>query len=175
MYESPSGKKYIGQTINENVRRRQFKCLKGSYGGDKIDNARRKYGPQNFKYDVLLTCVGETMEEVKNYLNEFEVYYIMLFDTYVNGYNSAEGGGGSVGVSHTCSPETRKRMSEARKGIVFTPEHRANIGKAGLGRIPWNKGRKMGRQSRELVERRVRIIRENRQNKYTLEGEISLW
>lgn len=41
-YVSPSGKVYIGQTIEEKKRRRIFNNLNQSYGGVKIDNARKK-------------------------------------------------------------------------------------------------------------------------------------
>lgn len=39
-YISPSGKSYIGQTIDEIVRKQFFYNLNCSYGGKKIDNAR---------------------------------------------------------------------------------------------------------------------------------------
>jgi len=37
-------------------------------------------------------------------------------------------------------PEVRKKISEKAKGRVFTEEWKRNIGLAGKGRIPWNKG-----------------------------------
>lgn len=36
--------------------------------------------------------------------------------------------------------EVRKKISEAAKGRIFTEEWKRNIGLAGKGRIPWNKG-----------------------------------
>lgn len=41
-YTSPSGKVYIGQTTQEKRRRKTFLNLNKSYGGVKIDNARRR-------------------------------------------------------------------------------------------------------------------------------------
>ena len=52
---SPSGKIYIGQTTNETRRRKTFLNLNKSHGGEKIDNARKKYRPSNFKYEVIHT------------------------------------------------------------------------------------------------------------------------
>lgn len=51
---------------------------------------------------------------------------------------------GKKGVQ-TYSEETRKKMSESHKGkkLIFTEEHRINIGKASKGRVPWNKGLKL--------------------------------
>lgn len=37
------------------------------------------------------------------------------------------------------TPEMRKKMSEARKGMKFTQEHKANIGKAMKGKLAGNK------------------------------------
>ena len=36
-------------------------------------------------------------------------------------------------------------MSESHKGkkLIFTDEHKMNIGKASKGRVPWNKGLKL--------------------------------
>ena len=50
-YTSPSGKVYIGQTTDEKRRIKTFFNLNKSYGGEKIDNARKKHGPCNFKYE----------------------------------------------------------------------------------------------------------------------------
>ena len=38
-----SGKSYIGQTINKKKREKDF-LTEGSYAGNKINNARKKYG-----------------------------------------------------------------------------------------------------------------------------------
>lgn len=51
-YTSPSNKIYVGKTINESERKHAF-LTKERYAGIKIDNARAKYGPKNFKYDVI--------------------------------------------------------------------------------------------------------------------------
>ena len=53
-YTSPSGKVYIGQTTNEKKRKRVFLNENNEdYAGLKINNARKKYGPKSFKYEVL--------------------------------------------------------------------------------------------------------------------------
>lgn len=49
-YISPSGKSYIRQTTNEVYRRRMW-LGKSRYTGGR---ARKKYGPENFMYEVLL-------------------------------------------------------------------------------------------------------------------------
>ena len=49
-YTSPSGKVYIGQTINEKDRRKHFLIQKLSYGGIKIDTARTIQKILNMKF-----------------------------------------------------------------------------------------------------------------------------
>ena len=48
-----NNKIYIGQTINEQKRRNTFLNINLRYGGLKIDNARKKYLPENFSYEVI--------------------------------------------------------------------------------------------------------------------------
>ena len=61
-YISPSGKSYIGQTIDEKSRRQHWFKPTYSYAGPKIDRARAKYGRDNFVYEVLFR---QTYEDVK--------------------------------------------------------------------------------------------------------------
>lgn len=63
-YTSPSGKTYIGQTINESSRRSVFFNLNKEYAGPKINMARAKYGPNNFEYEVIFAVEARTREEV---------------------------------------------------------------------------------------------------------------
>lgn len=43
---------------------------------------------------------------------------------------------------HPQTPETRRKVSEARKGMKFSEEHKANLSAALVGRVAWNKGLK---------------------------------
>jgi len=102
----PTGKKYIGQTIQEKKRKIQHKhdCKRGV--DNKFYRAVRKYGWEQFIYGII--------EEYEvDFLVEKEIYYIDYYDTYNNGYNSTIGGEGVCG----CSPseETRKKQSISAK------------------------------------------------------------
>lgn len=91
-YTSPSGKKYIGQTTSEIKRKSRFKDLTKNYGGGgKIDNARKKYHPENFLYCILEENNLDE-KELHNWLNDRERYWIAFYNTYKAGYNSTEGG-----------------------------------------------------------------------------------
>ena len=114
-YISPSGKSYIGQTTNEIYRRRMW-FGKGRYTGgrSKIDRARKKYGPENFIYEVLLRNQYSSIEVAALDLNKWETYYIGYYNTYRNGYNSTLGGDGSRG--YTQSVEALQKISKSLKG-----------------------------------------------------------
>lgn len=91
-YTSPSGKVYIGQTTNEAHRRRTWFCMKRRYAGATIERARKKYGPENFEYEVLYKQEFFSFEEALPALDSVEKYYIGYYDSFKNGYNNTTGG-----------------------------------------------------------------------------------
>lgn len=95
-YVSPSGKSYIGQTTDEKMRRKCFR-LTAYYSGSRFDNAIKKYGIQNFRYEVLLKKAYPSIAEAVNELNAKEREFITLYDSYNNGYNMTLGGEGVRG------------------------------------------------------------------------------
>lgn len=114
-YTSLSGKSYIGQTINEEGRRKMwFGTGRYTGGRSKIDRARKKYGASSFTYEVIFKKTFENLDEATIELNKLESYYIGYYNTYNKGYNSTLGGDGSRG--YIPSNETLKKISEATKG-----------------------------------------------------------
>ena len=84
---SINDKVYIGQTIQTLKSRWQAHCRKGSLEEQnmQIKRAIRKYGKENFSIKELERCsIAE--------LDEKEIYYISLYDSYNKGYNSTKGG-----------------------------------------------------------------------------------
>lgn len=84
-----NGKVYIGQSvdINRRIKRhksRAFNINSNGYGYP-LYKAIRKYGIDNFSFEVLEECA-------KDELNEKEIYYITKYDSWKNGYNQNEGG-----------------------------------------------------------------------------------
>lgn len=122
-YTSPNNKKYVGQTKNEVKRKSRWLNLKYAYGGGgKVDHSRKKYGPENFKYEVLEIIDAETEDLLIKKLNDTEIYWISKLDTYRNGLNSTTGGQQNwsekmcfshVGKKH--SEETKRKISEKNK------------------------------------------------------------
>lgn len=117
-YTSPSGKVYIGQTINEKRRRYSFYNLNRRYAGPKIERARKKYGPKNFKYEVIFKVSSHIQDEVREILNKKEKEYIQLFNSLNNGYNSSIGG--EVVNSTKWTKLSRKKLSKIRKEYLKT-------------------------------------------------------
>ena len=104
---SPSGKSYIGQTINPKDRYNCFLNLNKRYGGEKIDRARKKYGPENFTYEILEIVINNDPDIVAEKLNELEILYIKKYDTHTNGYNLNDGG------AYNTDSDSRQKNSEA--------------------------------------------------------------
>lgn len=93
-YTSPSGKKYIGITSKrrEKTRKKDHKSYAEKGIGLSFHQAIRKYGWENFKYEVL--CYVSSRETACL----MEKALIKEFDTYYNGYNNTLGGDGVEGV-----------------------------------------------------------------------------
>lgn len=102
-YTSPSGKVYIGQTIQEKRRKVAHKNNAKNGVQGYFYNAIRKYGFENFSYDVLIRIQSEDRHKVFTLLDALERHYIKLYDSRNpnKGYNITEGGEGSKGFHHT--------------------------------------------------------------------------
>ena len=127
-----NGKAYIGQTIHdaEKTRIRDHFRSKGK-GSQLIKNDIEKYGQDAFTYKILHDGI------IPEFLDTLEKEVIAKFNTLApHGYNLTEGGGGG-----SRSEETRRKMSEARKGKPspnkgrpFSEEHCRKISEAMKGK-----------------------------------------
>jgi len=89
--------KYVGQTIRT-LKQRKSSHLSSSKKGSTyyLHRAIRKYGAENFKWEVIYNAASE--EE----LNEKETYFIKEYNTNSqDGYNLTEGGRGIRGWKHS--------------------------------------------------------------------------
>ena len=151
-YTSPSDKCYIGQTIRETIRKRGHKntALKEN-AQTKFARAIRKYGWENFEYEVLFTIDNDEKKRVKEKLDFMERYYIRKFDSYNNGYNMTLGGEGGSG-KHT--EEFKKMMSERMKSnnpaYNMTDEWRQHIGDS-------QRGKKMSENFKQKTSERMKF------------------
>lgn len=106
-----NGKKYVGQTIRSLKERWEAHV----YTATKMDSdthfsrAIKRHGVESFQMCVLQELPeSSTAEE----LNAAEIAWIEKLRTFEEGYNSNRGGGNNYVISE----ETRKKLSEARKG-----------------------------------------------------------
>lgn len=123
-YTSPSNKIYIGQTYNEPLRRRTFNNINLCYAGGKIDNARKKYGPENFTYEILEEIEENDIKNLVNKLNTLEIQYIKQYNSIEFGYNS-NSGGNSYRLYN--SKEIGKRISESKSKKVIQYDLEGNF------------------------------------------------
>lgn len=96
-----NNKKYIGKHSSETIENSYY----GS--GIAVKQAIKKHGKCNFKKEII--CICENEKE----LNEKEIFYIEIENTYNFGYNMTKGGEGMLGYKP--SKETIKKASDGRK------------------------------------------------------------
>lgn len=126
-----NGKRYIGQTTHSIEWRWNQHLKHRNLLNFPIYRALRKYGPDNFRVEILAVACSVDC------LNRLEPLFISAFQSLVpNGYNLDSGG-----KNNAVHSETLALMSIAHKGKRFTPEHKAKIGTA-------NRGRKRSLESR---------------------------
>lgn len=132
-----NGKMYIGSTEREIKIRWQKHLVKVNEGSlCTLHKAIRKYGRDNF--DIRMIEEYPTKEA----MFDGEVSWIAYFDTYKSpyGYNDTPGGeGGNTNGGKKFSEAWKTKMSEARKGMVFSDEHKNNLSKSHVGHIAPNR------------------------------------
>ena len=83
-----NGKRYIGQSINiDNRWKEHIRNIDNPNKNNTIYKALRKYGLENFIFEVLEECT-------ESELDDKEIYWIEYYDSYNNGYNMNTGGNG---------------------------------------------------------------------------------
>ena len=137
-FTSPSNKVYIG--ITNDIRRRyaEHKRLSEQIINRKFYIALRKYGFENFSFEVLERYDVKTKEELYDVLNEREMYYIEKYDSFNNGYNLTKGGDGTRGLEGELNPfyhkhhteESKSKISKSHKGKVLSEDHKRKIAKS---------------------------------------------
>lgn len=110
------GKRYIGRTVDLHKREvTHFWALKNNrHNNNHMQRAYNK-NPNALVFEPIELCE-------KDKLNEREIYWIAYYNTMDDrfGYNQCEGGKTTTGYHF--SEETKKKMSEKRKGVKYSKE-----------------------------------------------------
>jgi hypothetical protein len=76
-----------------------MKCHKSSNCKTKFNSAIKKYGFENFTYEILFkTSFTKDLEKLKDVLNQMEIAFIEYYNSFNNGYNLTKGREGALGV-----------------------------------------------------------------------------
>lgn len=117
---NPKGKIYIGQSVNIEDRKSQYKHLSKYSLGRKIFNSIKKYGWDKHQHEIIEECSLDL-------LDDREIYWGGYYEVLTKGLNLALGQGRGK-----CSDETKLLMSESAKKSM-TPERRLQLSKAKQG------------------------------------------
>lgn len=156
-YISPSNKVYIGQTLNEERRKCEFLQVNQTYGGLKINNARKKYGPENFQYEILFQKEYDDIEQAIQELNNKEEEFIIKYDSIKNGYNISSGGESlrCVMMDNDCKQrminslkDYHKNHNNSFKGKKHSQKTKEILREKALGRPSAFKGRTHSEESK---------------------------
>ena len=156
------GKSYIIHTTSPKDKLRLWKQPGSAVGGKKIMEAREKYDPvKDWQVDHIETVTKDTEGELMAELKKRHTYYIDLYDSINNGYNTCHGGTGNKDVAF--SQEWRDKISENHRDYQ-TPGTRRKISISNTGREVKestrklisikNKGRKRTEEQRKAQSER---------------------
>lgn len=154
-----NNKMYVGSAVNlVNREKQHFQRLsKNIHSNIHLQRAFNKHGIDNFLFELLEACPKEL-------LIEREQYWIDKLCTVKNGYNIRMKADSNLGIkfsqqsikrmslshkgqSRKHSEETKKKLSNLKKGMVFTKEHKEKISQRLIGnnyhikQLPWKKKR----------------------------------
>ncbi len=182
---SPSNKIYIGQSIDVIGRFKHYNGLHCKLQ-TRLYNSLNKYGVEKHKFEVICQCSREE-------LNDLEVYYIALYNSFNSefGMNLRSGGMVSKASDETKqkqsvsgknkkprSEETRKKISIAHKGKTISLETRQKLREANLGKKrileSIEKGRKSSIGKRHSEESKLKMGKNNIGKKRSEETKLKI-
>tara|TARA_Y100001938_G_scaffold12251_1_gene15289 strand:+ start:665 stop:1114 length:450 start_codon:yes stop_codon:yes gene_type:complete len=138
-----TGAKYVGFTSMKRVNDRwsSHKCKARAGEKSKLYSNIRKYGPDAFLIEVIYEGIDALDREDD------------LIKAEGANLNMVKGGSANqLGRTWKLSEETKRKQSEARKGMKFSDEHRKNLSEAHKGIPNANKGKTLKRRTNYGME-----------------------
>lgn len=128
-----NGKVYVGKSeISIEDRLKEHKS--GTNSNEHLQRSIKKYGIDNFRFEVLEECeVSKCCERERYWIKK-------LNSIYPNGYNYTSGGENKSGF--TFCEKSKKKMSESAKRVSKTEQGKAIHSKGGKARTWSNEERK---------------------------------
>ena len=127
------GWSYIGETVNEKDRKRNWKKDDDKYANHELTEAKRTLDKNKWKYRQLdIVDDFYNLNDVKSKLFELEEDYIKRYNTREEGFNKSSAGTGNK--DNSPSEETRRKIGEKSKGRIHTEETKKKISESNLGR-----------------------------------------
>lgn len=154
---------YIGSAVNLRKRKAQHfsKLNKGIHANKHIQSSFNKYNKENFTFQPLIYCDKSMLI----------LYEQLLIDGIKPQYNINPLAESRLGAKH--SIETKRKMSDSKKGQTIPTEQRVKISESEKGKIvsetTKQKIRGENNPSSKLTETDIRWIRNNKNNYSTLE------
>lgn len=165
---SPSGKSYVGKTI-QNLEDRKARHIKRSKEKNedgswkyvhKFANAIRKHGDS-----LVWEVVEDNVSEQDLHLRE--IFYIEKFGSFANGYNTTPGGLGGdtyAVLSDSQLQEVKKKISKSLKKRFNNPEYRKKFSERSsgsnnpmYGKVSAMKGKSHSEESKKKISRKKKI------------------
>lgn len=118
---SPTGKIYVGQSINLHNRKSYYRRLKCKQQV-KLYNSIKKHGWDQHRFDVVISLKENTPQFTMNQLEQVVMNYYRSQGVELINLREA-------GHYGKMSEETKNKMSATKKGKVFSEAHLANLRK----------------------------------------------
>lgn len=161
---SPSGKIYIGQTIDIKRRLKEYSKPSAAKSQPKLSNSFKKYGFNSFTIDILFK--GECTID---FLNDIEIYYVKKYDSVNNGLNLQHGG-----LNGLHSEYTKQKMSNSAKIICSNKDYIYNRNKHWIGRKHKQESKEKMSKKRKGIPLTAELAEKIRQRVIERGGKIVL-
>ena len=171
---SPSGRIYIGQSTNIKRRLTHY-MLESCSKQTKLYRSFKKYGAWRHHFEVVTEC------EQKD-LNDLERYYQLFFNCIKDGLNCTLTC--STDKSGRHSDETKKRISESKKGYKWSAETRLKMSNNRIGHKHTeeakrkignaHRGKVVSEETKNKLRGRTRICSQETRRKLRMAAALSV-